>query len=69
MTKHEFAVEMICEGCSGAVNRVLSKLGEEVKFEIDLPKKLVLIESDKDVEFLMTTLKKCGKEVKYNGPK
>ncbi|XP_054648677.1 copper transport protein ATOX1 [Dunckerocampus dactyliophorus] len=68
MTKHEFAVTMTCEGCSGAVSRILSKLGD-VKFEIDLPKQLVWIESDKDVEFLMDTLKKCGKEVKYNGTK
>ncbi|KAG8004305.1 hypothetical protein GBF38_009244 [Nibea albiflora] len=41
----------------------------DVKFEIDLPKKLVWIESDRDVEVLMETLKKCGKEVKYNGAK
>lgn len=41
----------------------------DVTFEIDLPKKLVWIESDKDAEVLMETLKKCGKEVKYNGPK
>lgn len=41
----------------------------DVKFEIDLPKKLVWIESDRDVEVLMETLKKCGKEVKYNGTK
>lgn len=41
----------------------------DVKFEIDLPKKLVWIESDRDVDSLMETLKKCGKEVKYNGPK
>lgn len=41
----------------------------DVKFEIDLPKKLVWIESDRDVEFLTETLKKCGKEVKYNGTK
>lgn len=68
MTKHEFEVAMTCEGCSGAVTRVLNKLGD-VKFEIDLPKKLVWIESDKDVDVLMETLKKCGKEVKYNGTK
>ncbi|XP_039975400.1 copper transport protein ATOX1 [Xiphias gladius] len=68
MTKHEFEVAMTCEGCSGAVTRVLNKLGD-VKFEVDLPKKLVWIESDKDVEVLMETLKKCGKEVKYNGTK
>ncbi|KAM3866937.1 copper transport protein ATOX1 [Diretmus argenteus] len=69
MTKHEFEVAMTCEGCSGAVSRVLSKLGDVVKFEIDLPNKLVWIESDKDVAFLTETLKKCGKEVKYNGTK
>lgn len=40
-----------------------------VTFEIDLPQKLVWIESDKDVEVLMQTLQKCGKEVKYNGTK
>jgi len=69
MTRHEFEVAMTCEGCSGAVTRILTKLGDEVKFEIDLPKRLVWIESERDVEFLTDTLKKCGKEVKYNGVK
>ncbi|XP_073342910.1 copper transport protein ATOX1 isoform X2 [Pagrus major] len=68
MPKHEFEVAMTCEGCSGAVTRVLNKLGG-VTFTIDLPQKLVWIESDKDAEVLMETLKKCGKEVKYNGTK
>lgn len=69
MTKrHEFQVEMTCEGCSGAVTRVLNKLGD-VKFDIDLPNRLVWIESDKDVDVLLETLKKTGKGVKYNGPK
>ncbi|CAL8358124.1 unnamed protein product [Merluccius merluccius] len=67
--KYEFEVAMTCGGCSGAVTRVLSKLGDEVKFEIDLPKKLVWIESEKDVDYLTEQLKKCGKEVKYNGTK
>lgn len=38
-------------------------------FEIDLPKKLVWIESDKDADALLEALKKSGKEVKYNGAK
>ena len=46
-----------------------SCVAPEVKFEIDLPKRLVWIESERDVEFLTETLKKCGKEVKYNGVK
>ncbi|XP_063340925.1 copper transport protein ATOX1 isoform X1 [Pelmatolapia mariae] len=66
--KHEFEVAMTCEGCSGAITRILNKMGD-VKFEIDLPKKLVWIESDKDVDVLMTALQKSGKEVKYNGTK
>ncbi|KAM9795601.1 copper transport protein ATOX1 [Neosynchiropus ocellatus] len=68
MTKHEFWVAMTCEGCSGAVTRVLNKLGD-VKFKIDLPSQLVWIESDRNVDELTETLKKCGKEVKYNGTK
>ncbi|XP_068596586.1 copper transport protein ATOX1 [Brachionichthys hirsutus] len=66
MTKHEFKVEMTCEGCSGAVTRILNKLGG-VQFEIDLEKKLVWIESDKGVDVLLETLQKCGKEVTYLG--
>lgn len=67
-TKHEFEVAMTCEGCSNAVTRILNKSGD-VKFEIDLPNKLVWIESDKSSDVLLETLKKCGKEVKYNGTK
>lgn len=29
--KHEFEVAMTCEGCSGAVSRILNKLGGEVE--------------------------------------
>ncbi|XP_013884402.1 copper transport protein ATOX1 [Austrofundulus limnaeus] len=67
MPKHEFEVDMPCTGCSNAVNNVLKK--EDVKFEIDQPKNLVWIESDKDAEVLMEMLKKAGKQVKYNGTK
>uniref|UniRef100_V5IJY6 Copper transport protein ATOX1 n=1 Tax=Ixodes ricinus TaxID=34613 RepID=V5IJY6_IXORI len=44
---HEFEVEMTCEGCSGAVQRVLEKLeGQGVnKVEIDLPDKRVFVDS------------------------
>ncbi|KAJ8254966.1 hypothetical protein GJAV_G00199400 [Gymnothorax javanicus] len=65
--KLEFFVDMTCEGCSGAVTRVLSK--QDVKFEIDLPNKKVFVESDKSVEDLLAVLKKTGKEVSYIGPK
>uniref|UniRef100_A0A8C1DRQ9 Copper transport protein ATOX1 n=2 Tax=Cyprinus carpio TaxID=7962 RepID=A0A8C1DRQ9_CYPCA len=64
---HEFFVDMTCEGCSGAVTRVLNKL--DVKFDIDLPNKKVFIESDKDTDVLLETLRKTGKTVTYIGPK
>ncbi|XP_023653316.1 copper transport protein ATOX1 [Paramormyrops kingsleyae] len=67
MTTHEFFVDMTCEGCSGAVTRVLNKL--DVKFDIDLPNKKVFIESDKDANQLLETLKKTGKTVTYIGSK
>ncbi|KAG5852251.1 copper transport protein ATOX1 [Anguilla rostrata] len=67
MSKHEFFVDMTCEGCSGAVTRVLTKL--DVKFDIDLPNKKVVIESDKSADDLLATLKKTGKAVNYIGPK
>ncbi|XP_067852185.1 copper transport protein ATOX1 [Heptranchias perlo] len=68
MSKHEFFVDMTCEGCSGAVTRVLNKLGD-VQFEIDLPNKKVFIESKHSVEVLTDQLKKTGKDVQYIGQK
>ncbi|XP_018110388.1 copper transport protein ATOX1 [Xenopus laevis] len=68
MPKEEFFVDMTCEGCSNAVNRVLSRL-QGVQYEIDLPNKKVVIESDLAVDLLLETLKKTGKEAKYLGCK
>uniref|UniRef100_G3TJU0 Copper transport protein ATOX1 n=1 Tax=Loxodonta africana TaxID=9785 RepID=G3TJU0_LOXAF len=67
--KHEFSVDMTCEGCSNAVSRVLSKL-EGVQFDVDLPNKKVCINSSEhSVDTLLETLKKTGKAVSYLGPK
>lgn len=44
-------------------------ISTDVKFDIDLPNKKVFIESDKDTEVLLETLKKTGKTVTYIGPK
>ncbi|KAM9253281.1 copper transport protein ATOX1 isoform 1-T2 [Trichechus inunguis] len=69
MPKHEFSVDMTCEGCSNAVTRVLNKLGG-VQFDVDLPKKKVCIDSSEhSVDTLLETLKKTGKAVSYLGPK
>ncbi|XP_054713865.1 copper transport protein ATOX1-like [Uloborus diversus] len=68
---HEFSVEMTCEGCSGAVNRVLGKLkGSGVEdFSVDLSNKKVFITSSLPTEQLLDTLKKTGKECNYIGIK
>uniref|UniRef100_A0A8C6XTG1 Copper transport protein ATOX1 n=1 Tax=Naja naja TaxID=35670 RepID=A0A8C6XTG1_NAJNA len=68
MPKHEFFVDMTCEGCVNAVSRVLNKLGG-VQFEIDLPNKKVSIESTHSVDTLLETLKKTGKNTSYLGEK
>lgn len=68
MPKHEFSVDMTCEGCSNAVTRVLNKLGG-VQFDIDLPNKKVCIDSEHSVDTLLETLGKTGKAVSYLGPK
>ncbi|VTJ71779.1 Hypothetical predicted protein [Marmota monax] len=66
--KHEFSVDMTCEGCAEAVSRVLNKLGG-VDFNIDLPNKKVCIESEHSMDTLLATLNKTGKAVSYIGPK
>ncbi|XP_064244001.1 copper transport protein ATOX1 [Passer domesticus] len=68
MPKHEFFVDMTCEGCSNAVTRVLHRLGG-VNFDIDLPNKKVYIDSEHNVDTLLETLKKTGKNASYLGEK
>ncbi|XP_004587662.1 copper transport protein ATOX1 [Ochotona princeps] len=68
MPKHEFSVDMTCEGCAEAVSRVLNKMGG-LEFNIDLPNKKVCIESEHSVDALLATLTKTGKTVSYLGPK
>ncbi|GBN37395.1 hypothetical protein AVEN_251386-1 [Araneus ventricosus] len=68
---HEFTVDMTCEGCSGAVNRLLGRLkGSGVDdFSIDLPNKKVFVTSSLSAGTILETLKKSGKETTYVGVK
>lgn len=67
---HEFQVEMTCEGCSGAVKRVLGKLGDNVsKVDIDMEKQRVYVESIIPSQDLLDTIKKTGKNCSYVGVK
>ncbi|XP_055908121.1 copper transport protein ATOX1 [Eupeodes corollae] len=70
MPVHEFKVEMTCTGCSGAVERVLKKLGDKVEdMTIDLEGKTVQIKSSLSSDELLAVLKKTGKETTYIGCK
>lgn len=68
---HEFKVEMSCDGCSGAVKRVLGRLeGQGVnKVDIDLKEQRVLVDSTLTSEELLEVLKKAGKACSYVGVK
>lgn len=68
---HEFQVEMTCDGCSGAVRKVMGKLeGKGVnKVEIDMEKQRVYVDSSLSTEDLLESLNKTGKKVSYIGVK
>jgi len=64
--KHEFNMEMTCEGCSNAAKRVLAKIGV-TDVTADLPKQKLYVTSDKPKDELLESLKKTGKKVDYVG--
>lgn len=53
--KHEFEVAMTCEGCSGAVTRVLNKLGGETETRIHFQTNCI-IRNTEDTDKLATYL-------------
>ncbi|GJQ86620.1 hypothetical protein Trydic_g15724 [Trypoxylus dichotomus] len=64
---HEYHVTMTCEGCSGAVQRVLNKFqGKGVeKFDIDLKGQKVEVTSSLSSDEVLDIIRKTGKEVVY----
>ncbi|KAI5636624.1 heavy-metal-associated domain-containing protein [Phthorimaea operculella] len=67
---HIFNVEMTCEGCSGAVERVLNRLKGEGGVEsvnISLPEQKVSVTSTLDADKLLDVIKKTGKKTTYVG--
>eukprot|EP00118_Oscarella_pearsei_P024845 m.306925 g.306925 ORF g.306925 m.306925 type:complete len:72 (+) comp41720_c0_seq1:147-362(+) len=65
--KHVFNVTMTCEGCSGAVNRVLKRLEEVENIEIDMEGQKVTVTSTLDSDTLLEKIKKTGKACSYAG--
>ncbi|KAH3899629.1 probable Metal homeostasis factor ATX1 [Saccharomycodes ludwigii] len=62
---YQFNVVMSCQGCSNAINKVLTKLQPEVsKVDISLEKQTVDVYSSLPYETILEKIKKTGKEVK-----
>lgn len=60
---------MTCEGCSGAVERVLNRLkGQGVEnISISLPEQKVIVTSSLSSDQLLEVIKKTGKKTSYVG--
>ncbi|CAH3190180.1 unnamed protein product [Porites evermanni] len=58
---------MTCEGCSGAVTRVLNKKGGIDNIEIDMEKQRVYVTSALSPDELLEIIKKAGKTCSYIG--
>ncbi|XP_026765083.2 copper transport protein ATOX1 [Galleria mellonella] len=69
MSTHVFNVEMTCEGCSSAVERVLNRLkGQGVEsVSISLPEQKVVVKSTLSGDQLLDVIKKTGKKTTYVG--
>lgn len=60
---------MTCEGCSGAVGRVLNRLkGQGVEdISISLPEQKVIVKSTLSADQILEIIKKTGKKTTYVG--
>jgi len=65
MTSHEylFNVTMTCSGCSGAVNRVLTKTPGVESIDISLEKQEVRVKGSAPYDMVLEKIKKTGKKV------
>lgn len=58
-------VDMACEGCSGAVHRVLSKMEGVTSFDIDLKSQKVIVKGTVDPQKVLDTVSKTGKATQF----
>jgi len=63
MTRHEFTVQMTCEGCKKSVNAVLTKTPGVEKVDIDLAAQTVVVEGTATQEECLKSIQKTGKKV------
>ncbi|KAF7264913.1 hypothetical protein GWI33_021929 [Rhynchophorus ferrugineus] len=63
---HEFKVAMTCEGCSGAVERVLGKHKDKIEnVDISLADQKVKVKTILPATEVLELIKKTGKDVQY----
>ncbi|CDP21618.1 unnamed protein product [Coffea canephora] len=56
---------MSCQGCVGAVNRVLSKMEGVESFDIDLKEQKVTVKGNVQPEAVLQTVSKTGKKTSF----
>ncbi|XP_014486903.1 PREDICTED: copper transport protein ATOX1 [Dinoponera quadriceps] len=62
---HEFNVEMTCEGCSTAVEKVLKKKTGIDDIKIDLPGNKVSVTTGLSSDEILEIIKKTGKKCQF----
>ncbi|KAH0865145.1 hypothetical protein HID58_082356, partial [Brassica napus] len=58
-------VGMSCQGCVGAVNRVLGKMEGVESFDIDIKEQKVTVKGNVEPEAVIQTVSKTGKKTSY----
>ncbi|CAN8268024.1 unnamed protein product [Cochlearia groenlandica] len=58
-------VGMSCQGCVGAVNRVLAKMEGVESFDIDIKEQKVTVKGNVEPEAVFQTVSKTGKKTSY----
>uniref|UniRef100_A0A1J3I3I5 Copper transport protein CCH n=1 Tax=Noccaea caerulescens TaxID=107243 RepID=A0A1J3I3I5_NOCCA len=58
-------VGMSCQGCVGAVNRVLGKMEGVESFDIDIKEQKVTVKGNVEPEAVFQTVSKTGKKTAY----
>ncbi|KAJ4895981.1 Copper transport protein CCH [Raphanus sativus] len=58
-------VGMSCQGCVGAVNRVLGKMEGVESFDIDIKEQKVTVKGNVEPEAVFQTVSKTGKKTSY----
>ncbi|CAL0321256.1 unnamed protein product [Lupinus luteus] len=58
-------VAMSCEGCSGAVKRVLDKLDGVESYDIDLKEQKVVVKGNVQPDTVLQTVSKTGKKTAF----